>query len=99
MIEGLVRNPFLFQLPFGPFVPVQAQLGGPWRIAAHFEEHGAEVGIVNVEVVVVHLDRLVAREQKFSVDLLALEGLRLLLRHSDKDDPILDAALFPDLVG
>jgi hypothetical protein len=32
------------------------------------------------------------------VDLLALEGLGLFLRHADEDDPIADAALLPHFV-
>jgi hypothetical protein len=39
-------------LPLGPFVPVQTQLGGPRRVAAHFKEQRAEFSIVDVEVVI-----------------------------------------------
>src|SRR5262249_38722921 len=69
------------------------------RITAHLDKQRAEVGILNIKVVVVYVDRLVARELKLPVDLLALEGLRFLLRHTDENDPILYAALLPDLVG
>jgi GxxExxY protein len=68
-------------------VPVQTQLGGLGRIAAHFEEQRAEAGIVNVEIVVIDVDRLVAREPELPVDLLALESLRLLLRHAHEYYP------------
>jgi hypothetical protein len=49
------------QLPLGPLMSVQAQLGAPRRIAAYFDEQRTEIGVVNVEVVVVHVDGLVAR--------------------------------------
>src|SRR5262249_52879756 len=73
--------------------------GAPGRITAHLDKQRAEVGIINIKVVVVHVDRLVARELKLPADLLALEGLRFLLRHTDEDNPIFYPALLPDLVG
>jgi len=48
---------------------------------------------------VVHVDGLVARELEPPVDLLALECLRLLLRHSDEHDPVTHAALLPNPIG
>jgi hypothetical protein len=67
-------------------VPVQAQFGSPRRIAAHFDEQRAEVGIVDVEVAVIHINGLVARELEPTVDLLALESLGFLLGYTDEDD-------------
>ena len=80
-------------------MPVQAQLGPPRRIAANFEEHRAEIGIINIEVVVVDVDGLVARVLEPAIDFLALECLCLLLRHAYEHDPIANPALLPDAVG
>ena len=90
--------PFL-QLPFGPFMPVQAQFHAPRRIAANFDEEGSEVGIVNVEIVVVDVDGLVPVELKLSVYLLPVECLRLLLGHSDEYDAVADLPLAAELIG
>jgi len=76
-------------------VPVQTQLDGPGRIAAHFAEQRAEIGIVNVEIVVIDVDRLVTREPELPVDLLALEGLR----HADEHDPVADLPFPAEIVG
>ncbi len=62
------------------------------------EEHRAKVGIVNVEVTVIHVDGLVPRELEMSVDLLALKGLCFLLP-ADKNNTVVDAALLPESVG
>ena len=59
----------------------------------------AEVGVINVEIVVIHVDALVARELEPPVDFLALESLCFLLRHADEDDSIAYAALLPNSVG
>src|SRR5208283_5460181 len=93
IVQGLIGDPLLLQLAFGPFVPVQTQLGGPGRVTAHFEEQRAKVRVVDVEVVVVDVNRLVAREQKLPVDLLALESLRLLLRHPHEYHPLSRSAI------
>jgi hypothetical protein len=47
----------------------------------------------------VHVSRLIARELKLPGHLLAWERLRLFLCHADEGDPVLLAALLPDLVG
>ncbi len=70
-------------------MPVQAKLDTPWRVTADLEEQRAELFVVDVEVIVIDVDRLVAVELELSVDLLAVEGLRFLLRHPDENDAIL----------
>jgi hypothetical protein len=45
-----IGDPFLLQLTLGPFLSVQAQLGSPRRIAAHFDVQRTEVVIIDVEV-------------------------------------------------
>ena len=80
-------------------MPVQAQLGPPRRVAAHLQEQRPEVLVIDVEIVVVHVDGLVARELEPPVDLLALERLRLLLCDPDEHDPVTDAALPPNPIG
>lgn len=80
-------------------MPVQAQLGCPRRITAYLQEQRSELGIVKVEVVVVHVNRLVARELELPVDLLALKCLRLFLCDSNEDDAVAHPALLPNSVG
>ena len=71
---GPRRRCLLLQLPLGPFMPVQTQLGGPRRVAAHFHEQRPEIAIVDVEIVVVHVDPLVPCELELPVHLLALNA-------------------------
>jgi hypothetical protein len=80
-------------------MPIDAQLCPPRRIAAYFDEQRPEVCIVDIEVVVVHVDSFVACELESSIHLLALESLRFLLRHTDEDDPVADVALAPTRIG
>jgi hypothetical protein len=80
-------------------VSVQAQLGPPKARSCHFDEQRTKLGVINVEVVVVHVHGFVARLLDLPVDLLALEGLGLFLRHADEDHPVADAALLPHFVG
>jgi hypothetical protein len=79
VIQGFVGDFSFLHLPFGPFVPVEAQFHAPRRIAANFDEDRSEVGVVDVEIVVVDVDGLVAVELKLPVYFLAVERLRLLL--------------------
>jgi len=99
VIQGFVGDlPFL-QLPFGPFVTVEAQFHAPPRIAANFDEDGSEVGVVDIEIVVVDVHGLVAVELKLPVYLLPIERLRLLLCHADEYDAVADLPLAAELVG
>ena len=78
---------------------VEAQLDSPRRIAAHFQKQRPEVHVVDVEVVMVDVNRLVAVELKLSVDLCAVERFRLLLRHTNEDDLVPHPAPPPKVVG
>jgi len=99
VIQSFVLDlPFL-QLPFGPFVPVQAQLRTPRRVAADFDKQRPEVLVIDVEVVVIDVDRFVAIELELSVDLLPVERLRLLLRHTDEDNSVSHLPLPSEVVG
>src|SRR6516164_9637776 len=80
-------------------MPVQAQLGAPRRIAANLDEQRSEIGVVDIEVIVVDVDRLVPVELKLAVDFLPIESLRLLLRHPDEDNSISHLPLPTKLVG
>jgi hypothetical protein len=80
-------------------VSVQAQLRAPWRIAANFQEQRAEVGVIDVEVVVVDVDRLAALELKPPVHLLPAERMRLLLSYPNENDPIPHLPLPAEVVG
>src|SRR6202030_434397 len=99
VVERLVIDPALVQLPFGPLMPVEAQFDSPRRVAADFDKQRSEVLVVNVEVVVVDVDRFVAVELKLAIDLRAAERFRLLLRHADEDDLIPHSSLTAEIVG
>src|ERR1700728_308550 len=64
-----------------------------------FEEQRAEVGIVNIEIVGIDVDRLVACKPELPVDLLALESLRLLLRHTHEHPSVADLTFPAEIVG
>src|SRR5215813_52424 len=99
MIQGLKGNALPFYLPLGPFVSVQANFDAPWRIAAHLDKQWPEVLIVYIEVVMVHVDRLVACELEASLHFSALKRLRLFLRHAGEYNAIPYSPLLPELIG
>ena len=99
VVQRLVGNASAFQLTLGPFVSVEVELDSPRCIAAYFDEKWAKVLVIDVKVVVVDVDCFVPIELKLAVDFLALKGLGLFLRYSNKDDPIPRAALSPILIG
>jgi hypothetical protein len=99
VIQCFGGDPLPVQLPFGPFVPVQAQLDAPGCVAAHLDEQRAEILVVDVEVGVVHVDRLVPRELELPAHLLPAESSRLLLCHPDEDDLVPHTPLPPQLIG
>jgi hypothetical protein len=80
-------------------VPVQAQLHAPRRVTANLQKQRAELLVINVEIVVIDLDRLVAIELKPPVDFLAMEGLRFLLRHPNEHNAVAYVAVPPEAVG
>jgi hypothetical protein len=67
---------------------IDAQLNSPRRVAAHLDEQRTELLVINVEVVMVEVDRLVEVELELAVDLRAAERFRLLLGRPDEDDLI-----------
>src|ERR1041385_2999128 len=78
---------------------VQAQLDSPWRVAAHLHEQRPKVFVVDVEVVVVDVNRLVAVKLELSVHLLAAEGLGFLLCYADEHHAFSRASLATNPVG
>ena len=80
-------------------MPVQAQLHAPRRVAADLQEQRAELLVINVEIVVIDVNRFVTIELKPSVDLLAVEGLRFLLRHSNEHHGVAYVAALSETVG
>jgi hypothetical protein len=55
-------------------VSVQAELDSPRCVAAYPDEERTEVFVINVEIVVVDVDRLVTVELELSVDLPPLKA-------------------------
>ena len=54
VVQGLVGEAFLFQLPLDVLMAVQAELGVMGKIRAELQKEGAEVAVQAVEVIVVH---------------------------------------------
>src|SRR5439155_23860881 len=83
VVQRFEGEALLFQLALRPLMPVQAQLQAPGGVAADLQEDGPEVLIVDVKVVVIDVDRLVAIVE--GVPFFAGRvGLRLLLGHADE---------------
>ena len=79
-------------------MPVQAQLQAPGGVAADLQEDRPEVLIVDVKVVVIDVDRLVAIVE--GVPFFAgREGLRLLLGHADEHHLVEHPALLAQPIG
>src|SRR5438128_4006612 len=60
VVQRFEGEALLFQLALRPLMPVQAQLQAPGGVAADLQEDRPEVLIVDVKVVVIDVDRLVA---------------------------------------
>lgn len=82
-----------------PLQPFRSQLDTPWRVAADFDKYRAEFRIVDVEVVMVHVNGFVTVEVELPVDLVPGESLGLLLRHANEHDGIPHRALLTEPVG
>src|ERR1035438_3497526 len=68
-------------------------------IAADFEEQRTEVFVINVEVAMVDVDRLITIELKPPVHLFPVERLGFLLCHPDEDNPVAHLSLPAEVVG
>ena len=99
VVQRFVGDVALVELSLGPFVPVQTQLHTPRRVAADLEKQRAELFVIDVEIVVIDVDRLVAVELELPVDLVAVEGLRFLLRYPNENDGVSHVAAAPEAVG
>src|SRR5947209_18305235 len=88
VIECFVSNPPLVQLPFGPFLSVQAQLHPPRSITAHLQKGWPKIGVVQVNVVVIDINGLIPMEKKSPLHFAGRERLRFLLCHADKENLI-----------
>ena len=69
-------------------MPIQAQFHAPRGVAADFDEQWAEVRVIDIEIVVVHIHGFVALEFKTSVHLFPAECLGFLLGYPNEDDPV-----------
>src|SRR3954447_18118262 len=99
IVERFVTDPPLVQLPFRPFVPVEAQLYPPRSIAAHFQKWRSEVRVVEINVVMIYVNRLIPVEQESPIHFPGRERLRLLLRHTDEYNFVPHRPLFPYAIG
>src|ERR1022692_4560324 len=99
IIQRLVGDLLLLQLPLGPLVSIQAQLHASRGVAGDFDEQRTEIFVIDVEVVMVDVDRLVPFELEPSVHLFPIERLGLLLGYPDKDNCIPHWPLLAEVVG
>src|ERR1035437_1648257 len=83
---------FLFADPYVPLIMRGC-------IAADFEEQRTEVFVINVEVVMVDVNRLITVDLKPPVHLFPVERLGLLLRHPNEDNAVAHLSLTAEVVG
>jgi len=93
VVQGLESDTLLFHLPLRPLVPVQAELQTPGRITARLQEDRPEVLVVDVKVVVIDVDGLVAIVLKGTPLFAARKSLRLLLSHANEHHLVAHAPL------
>src|SRR3954454_10768014 len=89
VVERLITNPFVLQLPFGVFVTVDAELGVVWKVRAEFQEERSELAVHAVEIEVVHHRRgpyqpWISRARLLTAAALGSEHGRLLLGFADE---------------
>jgi len=54
VVQGFISNSFLFNLAFGPFMTVDTDANGERSVGADLDEARPEIGVVDVEVVLLH---------------------------------------------
>src|SRR2546427_6386350 len=92
VVEG---EALLFQLALRPLMPVQA----PGGVAADLQEDRPEVLVVNVKVVVIDVDRLVAIIVERAALFAGGESLGFLLGHANEHHLVTNPALSAPAVG
>jgi hypothetical protein len=101
VVERLIANPLVLQLPFGPLVAVDPNANGERGVRRELDEGEAKVPVQNVEVVLVDVDlapvktkprrkpptwRLLSTTRPLLID---AEAGGHLLGHADHDDALL----------
>jgi hypothetical protein len=88
IVQALIAHSLFFQLTLHPLMTIEANANGEGHIGADLDECRSKLPILDVEVIVVHKDRLArvvkahpARLRLFQ----SLEGGGFLLSHPDKD--------------
>ena len=54
VIQGFICNAFLFDLALGPFMTVDTDANRKRSVGADFDEAGPEIGVIDVEIVLLH---------------------------------------------
>src|SRR3954454_20454716 len=78
---------------------VDAEFDAPRRVAGQLDKQWPEVFVINVEVIMVDVDGLIAIELKLTVHLRSVERFRLLLCNSDEDNLVAYFPLSTEIVG
>src|SRR6266478_633091 len=101
VVETLEGKPVVAHLLLGPFVAVEAELDGIGQVAAHLDERGTPVPVLQVEVVVVDEGGLTGEVEAHAAlgpaALLGAKRPHFLLRDADEDDPFGRVELRPVL--
>ena len=58
VVETFIRNAFVLQLSFCPFMAVETHTNGQWGVGTDLDEARPKVGIIDVEIVMLHEHRL-----------------------------------------
>src|SRR5262249_15677172 len=82
------------ELTLGIFMPVEAELGIEWKVAAELQKEGAEIAVYGIDIVVVHhrrraYDPRIGQPRLGAAALLGAEYRGLLLRIADEYHPFL----------
>ena len=89
VVQGREGQPAVPELPLGPLVAIQAELEGVGGVAADLDERRPPLGVDQVDVIVVHVDRFPAEGEMHLAPLLGLGGRPAggpLLRDPHEDD-------------
>src|SRR5436190_2270546 len=102
VVEWLVGDPSLRELPFEPFVAIETELRRVGKVRAELDEQWTEVAVQEIDIVVVD-GRLRADDPRIAravgpPALLGAEDTVLLLRLADKEDPFVAGELGQVLV-
>src|SRR5262249_3198987 len=90
IVQGGETNPPAGQLPLGPFVAIEADLDRVRGVATNLDERGSPLGVEQVDVVVIDVNRSTMERELAKPPLASLRGRPAggpLLGDADQHDP------------